>query len=380
MDEQRQEVTGDGEEVFLTGASGFVGSHVLHALLAARYRVRALVRPGSRALPTLEGCVPVWGDVQCAGDLVQPMRGCRYLVHVAALYSLSPGMQRQMVATNVRGCAGVLEAARLAGIERAVVTSSSATVGPAHGGHPATERDQASETGSAGYHLSKLQQERVALAARVPVVLVLPTAPVGPGDWKPTPTGKMVVDFLRGRIFATLASSRSERRYGEKRTSSLVSVQAGQATIEGPDDPDNLILDDGGLNVVAVEDVARAHVLALQRGRLRERYLVGGENLSFAQLWERLAQTSGRAAPTVRIPPSLALALGWVDELRCRLLSNGKGGMAAPLIPLEGVRMACHPMYASSAKARSELGYTATSVNAALERAVRWYRDNGYVR
>ena len=165
--------------------------------------------------------------------------------------------------------------------------------------------------------------------------------PIGPGDWKPTPTGKMVVDFMRGRIFATLG---------------------------------------GGLNVVAVEDVARAHVLALQYGRPRERYLVGGENMSLSQLWERLAQICSRPAPTVHIPFRLALALGWADELRCQIIRRGAGGMGAPLVPLEGVRMARHHMYVSSAKAQSELGYEATSVTTALERAVRWYHDNGYAR
>jgi len=267
------------------------------------------------------------------------MVGCRYLVHTAALYSFSPGTHHKMFATNVRGCAEVLEAARVAGIERAIVTSSSSTVGPGHGGRPATEEDWAVEAGSSAYHRSKMQQERVALAAQIPVVLVLPTTPVGPGDWKPTPTGKMVVDFMRARIFGTLG---------------------------------------GGLNVVAVEDVARAHVLALQYGRPRERYLVGGENMTLSQLWERLAQICGRTAPTLRIPFPLALTFGWADELRCQLFRNHEGGMTAPLIPLEGVRMARHHMYASSSKAQTELGYEATSVTAALERAVQWYRDNGY--
>ena len=149
----------------------------------------------------------------------------------------------------------------------------------------------------------------------------------------------MVVDFMRGRIFATLG---------------------------------------GGLNVVAVEDVARAHILALQHGRARERYLVSGEDLSLSRLWEYLAQICGRAAPTTRIPYGLAFTLGQIDEMRCRLLRHGPGGMAAPLIPLEGVRMARHDMYASSAKAQAELGYEPTPVIAALERAVRWYRNNGY--
>ena len=145
----------------------------------------------------------------------------------------------------------------------------------------------------------------------------------------------MIVDFMHGRIFATLRG--------------------------------------GGLNVVAVEDVARAHVLALQYGRPRERYLVGGENIGLAQLWQRLARLCGRSAPTLHIPFPLALTLGWVDELRCQCLHD-----ATPHIPLEGVRMADHQMYVSSAKAQSELGYQATSVTVALERAVQWYRDNGY--
>jgi dihydroflavonol-4-reductase len=339
MAEQSQQISGANDTVFLTGATGFVGSHVLSALLEAQYRVRALVRPGSRPLPPLDGCTIVEGDVLRSGDLVKHMMGCRYLVHVAALYSFSPHTHSKMFATNVRGCASLLEAAHLAGIERAVVTSSSSTVGPAHGGSLATEENWDVEVGSSAYHQSKLQQARVALSAQVPVVLVLPTAPIGPGDWKPTPTGKMVVDFMRGRIFATLG---------------------------------------GGLNVVAVEDVARAHVLALQYGRPGERYLVGGENMSLSQLWEHLAQICGRTAPTVRIPFQLALTLGWVDEFRCRLFRRGTGGMAAPLIPLEGVRMARHYMYVSFAKAQSELGYEATSVTTALERAVRWYSDNGY--
>lgn len=327
-----------GDQIFLTGATGFVGSHVLRALLAARFRVRALVRPSSRPLPPLEGCTPVPGDLTRPGDLVPHLAGCRYLVHVAALYSFSPALRRRIHDTNVRGTAGLLHAAHLAGIERAVITSSSATVGPARGDRPATEDDWAADTDTSSYHHSKLQQERVALASRLPVVLVLPTAPVGPGDWKPTPTGKMVVDFMRGRIFASLG---------------------------------------GGMNVVSVEDVAGAHVLALQRGRIGERYLVGGENLELSQLWERLAHICGRKAPAHQIPYKLALALGWADDLRCRLSRSGDGA-PAPLIPLEGVRMARHHMYASSARARSELGYEPTSVTVALERAVRWYRDHGY--
>lgn len=327
----------EGDEVFLTGATGFIGRHVLDALLAAGYRVRALVRPTSRALPPLAGLEQAPGDLLRPGDLAHHMAGCRYLVHVAALYAFAPHQRRDIWATNVRGCAAVLEAARIAGVERAVVTSSSATVGPARGARPADEGDWAPEEadGVSAYHHSKIEQERVALAARVPTVLVLPTAPIGPGDWKPTPTGKMVVDFMRGRMFASLG---------------------------------------GGLNVAPVEDVARAHVLALRLGQPRARYLVGGENLSLAELWRRLAMICGRKAPTHRVPYALALTLGWADELRCRITP----GVATPVAPLEGVRMARHNMFVRCERAKTELGYTPTPVTDALERAVRWYRDNGY--
>ncbi len=327
----------EGDEVFLTGATGFIGRHVRDALLTAGYRVRALVRPTSRPLPSLPGLQQAPGDLLRPGELAHHMAGCRYLVHVAALYAFAPRQRRDIWATNVHGCAAVLEAARIAGVERAVVTSSSATVGPARGERPADEGDWAPEEadGVSAYHHSKIEQERVALAARVPTVLVLPTTPIGPGDWKPTPTGKMVVDFMRGRMFASLG---------------------------------------GGLNVAPVEDVARAHVLALRLGQPRARYLVGGENLSLAELWRRLAVICGRKAPTPHVPYTLALTLGWADELRCRVTP----GVATPVAPLEGVRMARHNMFVRCERAKTELGYAPTPVTDALERAVRWYRDNGY--
>lgn len=328
-------VTAPADEVFLTGGTGFVGSHVLSALLTAGYRVRALVRPTSHPLPARSGCSVVHGDVRRPGDLTRSMDGCRYLVHVAALYSFSPAARRDIVATNVCGCAGLLEAGRIAGIERAVVTSSSATVGPAQEYRPATEDDWPADTrADPTYHHSKLEQERVTLAAQVPAVLLLPTAPVGPGDWKPTPTGKMIVDFMRGRIFASLG---------------------------------------GGLNIVAVEDVARAHVAALRQGKPGERYLIAGENLSLSQLWEILARICGREVPSHRIPYSLALTFGWADEFRCRLYQG-----SAPLVPLEGVRMAQHHMYVTGEKALAELSHEPTSVTDALTQAVRWYREHGY--
>ncbi len=322
----------DSSRVFLTGATGFVGRHVLAALRDAGYKVRALARdPGAR----LDGAETVAGDLRRPGALVRALEGCRYLVHCAALYSFSPRDRAALRPVNVAGTAGLLAAARLAGVERAVVTGSAATVGPARAGRPATEEDRAADGAHSAYHRSKIEQERAALAARVPAVLVLPTAPVGPGDWKPTPTGRLILEFARGRVPAAPPP--------------------------------------GGLNLAPVEDVARAHVLALVRGRPRERYLVGGENLDLDQVWRLLADVTGRPIPRWRVPYPLALLAGYLDEVRCRLQPR-----AQPLVPLEGVRMSVQRMFVDDARARAELGYEPGPVRAALERAVAWYRAHGY--
>lgn len=321
-----------GDRVFLTGATGFVGSHVLRALLDAGYAVRALRRchpdPSTQPLRGFaqdcahgtkesEGLEWTQGDLQRTGDFAHALRGCRYLVHCAALYSFSPRERHALHAVNVDGTAGLMLAAHLAGVERAVLTSSSATLGHAH----------------SGYHRSKLEQERAAFAARVPVVALLPTAPVGPGDRKPTPTGSLVLDFLRGKIVAKA--------------------------------PGN-----GGMNLVAVEDVAAAHVAALERGHIGERYVIGGENLSMDAIWQLLSGLTERSMPRWRAPYALALAVAYADELRCRITG------ATPAVPLEGVRLARERMYADSSKAEQDLGYVATPVRDALERAVAWFRVN----
>jgi dihydroflavonol-4-reductase len=301
--------------VFLTGATGFVGSHILRELLAAGYVVRALAR---HAIANDEGIEWISGDLRHVGAFARALEGCRYVVHCAALYSFSPRKKAEIVAVNVEGTSSLLLAAHLAGVERVVLTSSSATLGHANG----------------GYHRSKLDQERVAFAARVPVIALLPTAPVGPGDWKPTPTGKLVLDFARGKIVA--------RAPGH-----------------------------GGMNLVAVEDVARAHVAALECGTVGERYVLGGENLSMDEIWRLLADITGRPMPTWRAPYALAFAAGVLDEMRCRIA----GG--EPAVPLEGVRLSRERMYADSSKSRAQLGYHAKPVRAALERAVAWYEAAG---
>jgi dihydroflavonol-4-reductase len=309
------------DRVFLTGATGFVGAHIARALVARGYAVRALVRD---ARTRVEGCETVAGDLTRSGELVPALEGCRYVVHCAALYSFTPRDRKSIHAVNVTGTAGLLDAAYLAGVERAVVTSSSATLGEVR----ATRKDD--------YHSSKLLQEYAAFEARVPVVAVLPTAPVGPGDWKPTPTGKMIVDFARGAMFAKPPGH-------------------------------------GGMNLVAVEDVAAVHVAALERGRPGERYVAGGENMSFDELWELLAELTGRKVPSFRAPFALALAVAYVDEARCRLVPG-----ARPFAPLEGVHLSTHRMFADSSKTIAELGYRPQPVRGALERALDWYRSHGY--
>jgi dihydroflavonol-4-reductase len=354
------------DRVFLTGATGFVGSHIQRELLAAGYAVRALVRPATLALkakalprttePAYGGLgsshtngasysngalhaehqefVP--GDLNSPGDLVQAMRGCRYLIHCAALYSFAPRDRAASYRVNVVGTEGLMEAAYLAGVERGILTSSSATLGHAHRDRPADENDYALEDPRDAYHHSKVLQERVAFASRLPVIAVLPTGPVGPNDWKPTQTGKMILDYARGKMFAKPPG-------------------------------------DGGMNLVAVEDVARAHVAALERGRIGERYVIGGENFTMDGIWETLASITGIPAPKYRAPYGVALAVAYADRIRCLLNSH-----ANPFAPLEGVRMSRDRMFANDAKARAELGHMPTSARAALERAVSWYHANGY--
>ncbi|MGA8385180.1 MAG: NAD-dependent epimerase/dehydratase family protein [Candidatus Cybelea sp.] len=319
-----------GDRVFLTGATGFVGSHILRELFDAGYQVRALVRsPRPSTEPVLsaveglrmtidERAEVVEGDLRNVGAFARALYGCRYVVHCAALYTFAPRAGNDIAAVNVEGTSSLMLAAELAGVERVVLTSSSATLGHAH----------------SGYHRSKLDQERAAFASRVPVIALLPTAPVGPGDWKPTPTGKLVLDFARGKIVAKAPGS-------------------------------------GGMNLVAVEDVARAHVAALDRGKIGERYPIGGENLRMDEIWQRLAEITGRPMPKWRAPYGLAMGAAYFDELRCRVMA------CEPNVPLEGVRLSRERMFADSSKAEGELGYQATSVTTALERAVTWYRQTG---
>ncbi|HKS67903.1 MAG TPA: hopanoid-associated sugar epimerase [Candidatus Acidoferrales bacterium] len=325
----------------VTGASGFVGSHVARQLVAAGHSVRILTRPDSN-LRALEG-LPVErfeGDLRDASSLARAMQGIRRVFHVAADYRLWARDPQDIYRSNVEGTRSLLSAARDQGVERIVYTSTVATVAvPAHNSALPNEETRAALDQMIGhYKRSKFLAEQEALgaaAAGVPVVIVNPTAPVGPGDWKPTPTGRIILDFLKGKMPAYV---------------------------------------DTGLNVVAVEDVAAGHLLAAEKGRIGERYILGGRNMTLKQILDSLARIAGRPAPRVRMPHSVALAAGYADEWFSRFIGR------EPRIPVEGVRMSRHRMFVESDKAARELDYRPEQPDAALERAVRWYEENGYVR
>jgi dihydroflavonol-4-reductase len=329
---------GNSPRTLVTGATGFVGSHVSRRLVERGERVRVLVRPGSnrRALAGLPvECAA--GDLRDSASLDAALPGIRTVFHVAADYRLWARDAREIYESNVGGTRNVLEAARRAGVERFIYTSTVATVAVPRPELP-NEGTRASLDEMVGhYKRSKFLAEQEVLRAAadgLPAVVVNPTAPVGPGDWKPTPTGKIIVDFLAGRMPAYV---------------------------------------DTGLNLVPVEDVAEGHLLAAERGKVGERYILGGRNLTLKQILEALAAITGRAAPRVRMPHAVALVAGYADSLLARVLGR------EPQIPLEGVRMARHKMWVDGGKAVRELGFQAGSIEAALERAVRWYEEQGYV-
>jgi dihydroflavonol-4-reductase len=328
----------------VTGATGFVGSHVARQLVNQGHTVRIFARKGSNAdiladlsaHPLIERAE---GDLRDGASIERAMQGVRRVFHVAADYRLWTPHPEEIYESNVEGTRRLLDAAQRAGVERIVYTSTVATIAvPRHGALP--NEDTKSELGEmiGHYKRSKFMAEEVAVRAAtagVPVVIVNPTAPVGPADWKPTPTGRIILDFLNGKMPAYV---------------------------------------DTGLNVVAVEDVAAGHLLAAEKGRIGERYILGARNMTLKQILDALSAITGRPAPRVRLPHAVALAAGYADEFISRLRGR------EPQIPVEGVKMSRHRMFVESDKAGKELGYKPSSVEAALERAVRWYESHGYIR
>jgi dihydroflavonol-4-reductase len=324
----------------ITGATGFVGGHVARQLLAAGHPVRVLVRRHSN-LQALEGLAVerVEGDLRDFASLDRALVGVRRVFHVAADYRLWARNPAEIYKSNVEGTRRLLEAAGRARVQRIVYTSTVATIAvPSHTVKLPDEETQATLSQMIGhYKRSKFLAELEAIkaaSAGVPVVIVNPTTPVGPGDWKPTPTGRVIVDFANGKMPAYV---------------------------------------DTGLNLVAVEDVAAGHLLAAEKGRIGERYLLGARNMTLKQILIALAAITGRPAPRVQLPHSLALAAGYADELFSRLTGRD------PRIPVDGVKMSRHRMFVESDKAERELGYRPGSVEAALARAVCWYAEHGYL-
>jgi dihydroflavonol-4-reductase len=324
--------------VLVTGATGFLGSHVARLLVERGRRVRVLVRPGNESRQ-LDGLTVerAMGDLRDRESLVKAAEGVEAVYHVAADYRLWARNPGAIYESNVAGTRNLLQAARKAGVKRFVYTSTVATVAVPHGDSLPNERTVTSLEQMIGhYKRSKWLAEQEALSAAkagMPVVIVNPTTPVGPGDAKPTPTGRTIVDFLNGRMPAYVET---------------------------------------GLNWVPVEDAAAGHLLAAERGAVGERYILGGENLTLKQVLDMLARFSDRPGPQVRLPHAVALAAGYGDAAISRLLGR------EPRIPLEGVRMARHSMFVDAGKAREALGFVAGPVASALERAVRWYQANGY--
>lgn len=324
----------------VTGATGFVGSHVARLLAGRGEPVRVLVRESSRT-DVLDGiaCERVTGDLCDPNSLQAALRGVRRVFHVAADYRLWARDPSEIYSSNVEGTRNLLSIARDARVEQFIYTSTVATIAvPTDDGQLPDESTAASLKQMIGhYKRSKYIAECEALEFAqhgLPVIVVNPTTPVGPGDWKPTPTGRIVVDFLNGRMPAFV---------------------------------------DTGLNLVAVEDVAEGHLLAAERGRPGERYLLGGQNMTLEQILGELAKITGRRPPRMRIPHGVALAAAYADAAICRVLRR------EPHIPLEGVRIARHRMFVNTSRAERELGFRPGSVAAALERAVRWYEAHGYV-
>ena len=320
--------------VLVTGASGFVGWHVARLLAARGWRVRALVRPTS-ALRELD-VERVVGDLRDETSLRSAVEGCCAVFHVAADYRLWVRDPHEMYQSNVEGTRNLLEAARRAGVSRVVYTSTVGCIGFVPGGLADEESPVGISRMAGDYKRSKFMAEQVALeyaAAGFPVVIVNPTAPVGDHDFKPTPTGKIILDFVRGRMPAFV---------------------------------------DTGLNLVDVEDVAMGHLLAYAHGRPGRRYILGGENLTLEAILGKLASICGRKAPRVRIPYLVALAAGAISTGWGRLTGR------SPAVPLDAVRMSRVKMWVTHKRAETELGYSAGPVDQALAKAVAWFQSEGY--
>jgi dihydroflavonol-4-reductase len=324
---------------FITGATGFVGNHVARALAEQGAELRLLVRTTSNTKGVADlNCDLVTGDLRQPASLQRVVAGCEAVFHVAADYRLWVRDPEEMYRSNVEGTRAVLEAARNNKVRRVVYTSSVATMGFTSNGRPADEDSPVSLGNMIGpYKRSKFMAEQTAIeAARAgqDVVIVNPTTPVGERDTKPTPSGRIIVDFLKRKFPAYV---------------------------------------DTGLNLVDVKVCARGHIAAFEKGLAGERYILGGENLTLKQILDRLAAITDLPSPRVRLPYFVALATGVVDEI-----FTGRIRGREPRATIDAVRMGRKKMFVSSAKAEQALGWRTVGVDDALKRAVEWFRTNGY--
>src|ERR1041385_868552 len=327
-------------KAFITGATGFVGSHVARALAAEGADLRLLVRSTSRTdnIAELRAEV-VMGDLKDPASLKRAMSGCEFVFHVAADYRLWVRDPEQMYLSNVEGTRAIIQAAQESGVRRVIYTSSVATMGFTFEGHIAGEDSPVSLKDMVGhYKRSKFMAEEIALdegKKGVNVVVVNPTTPIGEYDIKPTPTGRIVVDFLNRKFPAYV---------------------------------------DTGLNLADVREVASGHLLAMEKARPGQRYILGGENLTLKQILDKLSALTGLPAPTMKVPHAVAMGFAVFDQFITGTI-RGK----EPRATIDAVKMGRKKMFASSAKAERELGYKALPVEDALRRAVEWFQAHGYV-
>ncbi|HYW99847.1 MAG TPA: hopanoid-associated sugar epimerase [Candidatus Elarobacter sp.] len=322
----------------VTGAAGFLGSHVARQLVVRGDDVRVLLRTSStnRAIADLS-LEYVTGDLRDPASLDRAMKGVKRVFHVAADYRLWARRSREIYDSNVGGTKNLLAAAKRAGVEQLIYTSTVATIAVDRPKLPNEFTDAKLDEMVGHYKRSKWMAEREVLNAAksgLPVIVAMPTTPVGPWDWKPTPTGKIILDFLNGKMPGYVET---------------------------------------GLNFVGVEECAAGHLLLAEKGKVGERYLLGGENLTLKAMLDMLAKVTGLRAPSLKIPHGLALGVAYANTVFSRLLGREPG------IPIEGVKIARHMMFVDCSRAQRELGFKACPVAAALERAVRWYEANGYI-
>lgn len=325
-------------KTLVTGAAGFLGSHVARQLVARGDDVRVLMRASSsnRAISDLS-LEYVTGDLRDAASLDRAMSGVQRVFHVAADYRLWAKNSQDIYDSNVGGTKNLLDAARSAGVKQLIYTSTVATIAVDRPQLPNEFTDSKLEEMIGHYKRSKWMAEQEALQAAkngLPVIVAMPTTPVGPWDWKPTPTGKIILDFLNGKMPGYVET---------------------------------------GLNFVGVEECAAGHLLAAERGKIGQRYLLGSENLTLKGLLDLLARITGLPAPMMKIPHGVALGVAYVESAFSRIMGK------EPQIPVEGVKIAQHMMFVDASRAKRELGFQSGPVEAALQRAVRWYQANGYV-